>query len=147
MKAQHLVVVLLALLLAAACTPQPETAVAPQDQTAPVVVQETTLPPDETARPTESLLSTAMATAQVETAGPDCLGDEISPLGKSIAEEYDFSSYEQVMTWFCNGAEYEDILVALETQSQTGTPADEMLKMLAGGSSWDEIWQQIGLTD
>jgi ActR/RegA family two-component response regulator len=83
----------------------------------------------------------------VETAPPNCLGDEISPIGQSIADEYESASYEQVMTWFCNGAEFEDILTALETESQTGTPAEEMLLMLADGFTWEEIWQMIGLTD
>ena len=105
------------------------------------------MPVVETAVQTRTLVPTEMTTVQVETAAPDCLGDEINPVGKAIADDYDFSSYEQVMTWFCNGAEFEDILVALETQSQTGTPADEMLQMLAGGFTWDDIWQIIGLTD
>ena len=51
------------------------------------------------------------------------------------------------MSWFCNGAEFEDILVALETEAQTEAAADEMLKMLADGFTWDEIWQVIGLTE
>ena len=83
----------------------------------------------------------------VETASPDCLDGEVSPIGQSIAEDYDFTNYEEVITWFCNGAEFEDILVALETESQTGTPAEEMLHMLADGFTWDEIWQTIGLTE
>ena len=29
----------------------------------------------------------------------------------------------------------------------TGTPAEEMLQMLADGFTWDEIWQSIGLTE
>jgi len=82
-----------------------------------------------------------------ETAAPNCLGDEINLIGKSIADEYESASYEQVMTWFCNGAEFEDILVALETESQTGRLADELLVMMAEGLSWEEIWQVIGFTD
>lgn len=84
---------------------------------------------------------------QVETLPPNCLGDEVSPIGQSIAEEYESVSYEQVMLWFCNGAEFEDILVALESESQTDTPAEDMLQMLADGFSWEEIWQTIGLSE
>ena len=87
------------------------------------------------------------ATPEVETALPNCLGGAVSPIGQSIAEEYESVSYDQVLTWFCNGAEFEDILVALETEAQTGTPAEEMLQMLVDGFSWDEIWQIIELTD
>lgn len=81
------------------------------------------------------------------TATPDCLNGEVSSIGQSIADEYDSVDYDQVMVWFCNGAEFEDILVALETESQTGTPAEEMLQMLADGFTWDEIWRVIGLTE
>lgn len=81
-----------------------------------------------------------------ETAAPNCLGDEVSLIGESIADEYESASYEQIMTWFCNGAEFEDILIALETAEQTDTQVDEMLKMLANDFTWDEIWESIGLT-
>ncbi|MEN8173791.1 MAG: hypothetical protein ABFS03_13050 [Chloroflexota bacterium] len=83
----------------------------------------------------------------VETAGPDCQGDEINLIGESIAEEYDSASYEQVMIWFCNGAEFEDILVALETEASTGLSADELLTMVADGASWERIWSLIGFTE
>jgi len=83
----------------------------------------------------------------IEAVAPDCLGGETSPIGQSIADDYEFASYEEVITWFCNGAEFEDILVALETESQTGNPAEEMLQMLADGFTWEEIWQLAGLTE
>lgn len=97
-------------------------------------VQETSVPQGESQPP-------------AETNAPNCLGDEISPIGQSIADDYESVSYEQVMTWFCNGAEFEDILVALETEEQTDTSAGEMLQMLADGFTWDEIWLLVGLTD
>ena len=77
----------------------------------------------------------------------DCLNGEVSPIGQSIADDYETVSYGQVVTWFCNGAEYEDILVALETEALTDTTAEETLKMLADGFTWEEIWQLVGLTD
>lgn len=77
---------------------------------------------------------------------PNCLGDEISPIGQSIADDFETASYEQVMTWFCNGAEFEDILVALESESLTDATVDEMLQMLADGFTWEEIWLLVGLT-
>lgn len=94
-----------------------------------------------------ALASAQDTTPEVVTAIPDCLGGEVSPIGQSIADEYDSVGYDQVMVWFCNGAEFEDILVALETESQTGTSAEEMLQMLADGFTWDEIWQVTGLTE
>jgi hypothetical protein len=83
----------------------------------------------------------------VETSGPDCLGPEIHPMGQEIADQFDEATYEEVMTWFCNGAEFEDILIALQTEKDTGEPADDLLKLMAGGQTWEEIWDAIGLTD
>ncbi len=80
-------------------------------------------------------------------AATGCPGDEINPLGESIAADYDFVSYDQVMAWFCDGAEFEDILVALETQNVTGEPAGDILQMLADGLTWDDIWLLVGLDD
>lgn len=77
----------------------------------------------------------------------DCLGNVISPIGQSIAEDFENVEYQQVITWFCDGAEFEDILVALETEALTDTSADEMLQLLADGLAWDEIWLSMGLTD
>jgi hypothetical protein len=83
----------------------------------------------------------------LQTTTPDCLEGEVSPIGMSIADEYASVDYNQVITWFCNGAEFEDILVALETETQTETSAADMLQMLADGFSWEDIWKLSGLTD
>ncbi|MBE9525327.1 MAG: hypothetical protein IMY76_09520 [Chloroflexi bacterium] len=92
-------------------------------------------------------VTTPPTSMPVETAGPSCLGNIVSPIGKAIANEYESADYDQVMTWFCNGADFDDILVALETELQTETSADEMLQMLADGFSWEDIWLITGLTD
>jgi len=138
MNTKYLIAMLLIMLvLIAACADPPDSVAEPGTLDTPIETPETSEP-----------VPVMEATSPpVETAGPDCLGDEISPIGQSIADEYESASYEQVMTWFCNGAEFEDILVALETEAQTGTSADEMLKMLADGFTWDELWQQVGLTE
>ncbi|MCB2213885.1 hypothetical protein KQH50_00680 [bacterium] len=124
-------ILLLALLIAGliiGCSPQSPDADLPSDKT-------TTTNAEDTAIPTENEKVT------------DCPGDEINPLGQSIAEDYDFTDYDQVMTWFCEGAEFEDILVALETEALTDEPAGDMLQMLADGLNWDEIWLLVGLAD
>ncbi len=77
----------------------------------------------------------------------NCAGPEANRLGASIAGDYAFTTPEQVMGWFCEGAEFEDILVALETAEQTGASADELLAMVSAGMTWEEIWQTIGLED
>ena len=76
----------------------------------------------------------------------NCATKDANKMGESIAGSYPFTSTEEVMSWFCQGAEFEDILTALETEEITGTAAEDMLQMRAEGLSWDEIWLVIGLT-
>ena len=83
----------------------------------------------------------------LSTQAADCASSDANMLGAAIARDYDFTSTEQVMSWFCDGAEFEDILVALETAEQTGALAEEMLIMLAAGLTWEEIWKEVGLTE
>ena len=137
---------LLIALLAHACSAPPPLPSEPVVLTAPVFEPEVVEP---TAEPTQETVpeSAPEATPVAENAPPDCLGGEVSPIGQSIAADYEFTDYAEVITWFCNGAEFEDILVALETESQTGTPTEEMLQMLADGFTWDEIWELTGLTE
>lgn len=97
---------------------------------------------------------TAVPTEEIETrpslentSGPDCYGSEPNEIGSGISDSFPETSYEQIMTWFCNGAEFEDILVALQTEKLTDFPAGEMLLMLADDWTWDEVWQVIGLTE
>lgn len=75
-----------------------------------------------------------------------CYGEDIHPIGQSIAELYpEITDYNQVMTWFCTGFEFEDIITALETQTETGIPADELLTLFQNGQTWDEIWVDLGV--
>lgn len=113
------------------------------DHTPTEKVEEESLP-TETLDPIEDF---AFPPPPPETSGPDCYGTEPNEIGQGIAEKYKETNYEQIMTWFCNGAEFEDILVALQTEQLTEVPAEEMLTMLADDWTWDEIWQVIGLTE
>lgn len=146
MPTRFLIPALLVTLLLYACG-------APQSQPAEQVPPTASAPLQDAGEPTpESAQEIVPTPVQTEssldaTVPPTCLGDEVSPIGQAIADEYESASYDQVITWFCNGAEFEDIIVALETESQTGTPAEGMLQMLAEGFTWDEIWQMIGLTE
>lgn len=140
-------ILLISILIFTACTPTAQQDMdvvsAPQAEStttsvsaAPAVPSTEQTPPSlPTAPETESTLSAA-----------DCAGADIRQMADSIAEDYPFTSGEEVMAWFCEGAEFEDILVALESEDLTHTPAEEMLAMLAEGLNWEEIWQVIGLT-
>jgi hypothetical protein len=73
----------------------------------------------------------------------DCTETNPHPMGQSIAETYEDVSYEQVMTWFCDGYTFDDILIALETSEATDVPASSLLEML-WEKPWEEIWEEIG---
>lgn len=80
-----------------------------------------------------------------ESCTGDCLGPERHAIGESIAETFE-TPYEQVMTWFCEGHEFEDILLALQTQEDSGVPAEELLAMRPE-KAWEQIWEELGLLD
>ena len=130
--------ILVVILLLVACGAEPSPPMAESSPTLPKSEPEAIEEPAEVEQPAES---------QAEMPATDCLNGEVSTIGQSIADDYESTSYEQVITWFCNGAEYEDILVALETKSLTGTSVEEMLQMLADGLTWDDIWLLVGLTN
>jgi hypothetical protein len=84
----------------------------------------------------------------LETLGPDCYGEEIHPIGQSIADLYpEQTDYEQVMVWFCNGFEFEDIMTALQTAEGSDFSAEELLAKFEHGQTWDEIWAELGIVE
>lgn len=114
--------------------------------------------PTETLIPTEIQKETVTITAptptdQVEgdtlggTSGPDCYDPEPNQIALGIVDNYEEVTYEQVMTWFCDGADFENILLALQTEKESGYPAEELLLMIAGDQTWEEIWLEIGLIE
>lgn len=131
---KHLLIVSLALLLGvAACnlsevpagTPEPESQSAPEAQTA-------------------SPSSGEDAQSGESTVDADCTELNPHPIGASIAADYEVS-YEQVMTWFCSGYSFDNILIALETSEAVEVPAEDLLQMLLE-MEWEEIWVEVGLT-
>jgi hypothetical protein len=137
------------LLVAACAAPSEPTSPNPTEGPATEVVEDTPVVPTHTSEPGQLERESPQPeeTQPVETPDADCPGEETNTIGQGIADEYEFASYEDVMTWFCNGAEFEDILVALQTEEQSDTPAEEMLVMLAGGFTWEEIWLVVGLIE
>lgn len=106
----------------------------PQGRTLPVIGVTPTKP-----LLTDLPASTAITTA---TAQPACIIQDSNPIGLSISETYKIS-YEQVMTWNCEGYPFEDILLALETSQSVQVPTTSLLKMSLE-KEWDEIWKEIG---
>ncbi len=89
-------------------------------------------------------IATSSAPQSGESAGTDCEGAEPHPIGQSIAEAYAVP-YEQVMTWFCSGYSFDNIMVALETSQAVDVPAQTLLDMLLE-KDWDAIWEEVGFT-
>ncbi len=138
---------LVVMLLVVACT-----SATPPLQTegpATATVQDILILPTSTSEPEkiEQEAPTLVYTDVVETLEAVCPGESTNTIGQGIANEYEFTSYEEVMSWFCDGAEFEDILVALQTEDQTDFPAEELLEMLAEGLSWEDIWLVVDLME
>ena len=72
-----------------------------------------------------------------------CTEVDPHPVGVSIAEKFDVS-YERVMTWFCGGYSFDEILVALQTSGMSDRAPEELLAMRAN-KSWDQIWTELGI--
>jgi hypothetical protein len=72
-----------------------------------------------------------------------CTEVDPHPVAERIAHEFDVT-YEEVMTWFCGGHSFDDILLALQTADLVDKPAEELL-VIKGDSSWDELWESLGL--
>ena len=66
------------------------------------------------------------------------------PVGESIARNYDVL-YKDVIDIYCEGYTFDEILLALETESQTGMDKLDILQMRDDGLSWDEIWNNLDL--
>jgi len=78
----------------------------------------------------------------------DCYKDGIHPAAQSIVEEYSQTTdYDEVMVWFCNGAEFEDILNALLTEEMTNIDAEEFLRRVADGEDWNDIWIDLDIVE
>ncbi|WKZ37171.1 MAG: hypothetical protein QY332_04425 [Anaerolineales bacterium] len=99
---------------------------------------------DDNAQPTSSPLSNDREAGQ--SAGNfDCTDiNNLHPIGQSISKTHEVP-YEQVMTWFCDGYSFENILIALETSKAVDVPANALLEMLLE-KEWEEIWRDIGFT-
>jgi hypothetical protein len=79
-------------------------------------------------------------------------GELQHPVGSGIALRYDVD-YELVMTWFCQGYGFGQIMLALETSKILATNPDadqfspeELLTMRTNQLGWGEIWKTLKFT-
>lgn len=91
-----------------------------------------------------ALLAAACGGPGQETEGSiHCTEVDPHPVAQGIARKFDVT-YEEVMTWFCSGNSFDDILLALQTAELIDRPAGELLDMKED-SSWDQLWEELGL--
>lgn len=65
------------------------------------------------------------------------------PVAENIAQKYQLE-YAQVIDWYCQGHEFEDILLALQTGKITEVAIEDLLN-LSENQSWSEIWEDFNL--
>lgn len=73
----------------------------------------------------------------------ECPGPQRHDFAYSISETFEVS-YDQVMDWFCDGYEFPDILLALQSSKNTDYSTEQLLEM-TNSMTWEQIWEQIGI--
>ena len=74
----------------------------------------------------------------------DCSTLNPHPLAQGMVETFEVS-YDEVMTWYCDGFAFSDILLALETSDLADVSAPDLLALLEN-QSWEEIWDDLGVS-
>lgn len=72
--------------------------------------------------------------------------EDQQPFGAKLAERYE-TDYATLQSWFCDGAGWGQIMLALETSKITGKNAEEFLTSRSEGLGWGQIWHDLELID
>ncbi len=99
-------------------------------------------PEDEsTPEPTDTPAGTLTPPATVV----NCTGNERQPKAESLAQEYGVS-YEEIMSWFCQGFGFGEIDLAYGLSRDTGHTVADIFAMRKSGLGWGEIKRRVLLT-
>ena len=80
------------------------------------------------------------ATENPET---NCSATNPHPVAEGMTETYEIT-YDEVMTLYCDGYAFSDILLALETSELVDqTPASLLARLRT--RTWQEIWDEFGV--
>lgn len=82
--------------------------------------------------------------SSVEAQPTSCVEIDPHPVAEGIADEFEVE-YQSVLDWFCKGSTFDDILLALQTSELTDESPESLLAMTEQ-MTWDEIWNELGLT-
>ena len=69
------------------------------------------------------------AADEVVNDNTNCSALNPHPMAESIVEQFEVA-YEQVMTWYCDGYAFSDILLALETAKLVDQDVPDLLSLL-----------------
>ncbi len=70
--------------------------------------------------------------------------DKPHPVAAGISQTYGMP-VDVVMTYFCDGHGFGQIMLALQTKAMKGTDVAESLGSRKAGVGWGEIWKDLGL--
>lgn len=73
----------------------------------------------------------------------NCSATNPHPLAEGMAETFDIT-YDEVMTLYCDGYAFSDILLALETSELVDQSPAALLARLRT-RSWQEIWDEFDI--
>jgi hypothetical protein len=79
----------------------------------------------------------------VPTVDIHCTETDPHPIAQSIAETY-HATYEEVMTFFCSGVGFDDIVLAYQTAELSGRDVKEVLTLWYDFGNWDDVWEELG---
>ena len=74
----------------------------------------------------------------------NCSSINPHPVAEGITEKFSIS-YDEVMTIYCDGYAFSDILLSLETEQLVDQSVEDLLSLL-DNHSWEEIWDDLGVS-
>jgi hypothetical protein len=72
----------------------------------------------------------------------NCTGNERQPKADTLAQKYGVT-YEEIMSWFCQGFGFGEIDLAYGLSLETGIPVADIFAMRQSGLGWGEIRMRL----
>ena len=107
------------------------------------VTEDETVAEGETSADEGSVAEDGSVSEPTENPETNCSTLNPHPLAVSMTEQYEVT-YDEIMTLYCDGYAFSDILLALETEGLVDLSTEELLLLLET-STWEEIWQDLGV--
>lgn len=72
--------------------------------------------------------------------------NQTHPVGVKLAATYGVA-YDQVMTWFCEGFGFGEIMLALQASQYSELTAEEILLLKVELGGWGEVWRHLAMLE